>query len=288
MSSDEIKDALSNIKKYKDRVGGAKILGIHLEGPFINPLKCGAQNPKYIQAPNIELIEPFIDIIKLITIAPEVEGADKFIKYLQQNYSEILLSIGHSNASFDEAKESFSRGVSHATHLFNAMNPLHHREPGIVGAILNSPNISCEIIADNIHIHPSFYNLIFKIKKGNLLLVTDSMRAGGMRSGEYSLGGQSITVEDGEARLDSGELAGSLLKLNEAIKNFYTHSQLSLVEVVEMVTKIPARRLGLNLGELKKGYLADLVLFDEEFNILKTFINGDLRYNREKYKKDKS
>jgi N-acetylglucosamine-6-phosphate deacetylase len=168
------------------------------------------------------------------------------------------------------------------------MNPLHHREPGIVGAILNSPNISCEIIADNIHIHPSFYNLIFKIKKGNLLLVTDSMRAGGMRSGEYSLGGQSITVEDGEARLDSGELAGSLLKLNEAIKNFYTHSQLSLVEVVEMVTKIPARRLGLNLGELKKGYLADLVLFDEEFNILKTFINGDLRYNREKYKKDKS
>ncbi len=288
MSTREIIDALSNIQKYRDRVDGAKILGTHLEGPFINPSKCGAQNPKYIQSPNIELIKPFIDTIKLITIAPEVNGADEFIDYLQRNHSHILLSIGHSDASFDKAKESFSRGVSHATHLFNAMNSLHHRELGVVGAVLSSDEVSCEVIADNIHIHPSLYNMIFRIKKENLLLVTDAMRAGCMRAGEYSLGGQSVIVRDGEARLESGELAGSVLKLNDALKNFYNHSETSLGEIIDMVTRIPAKRLALvDMGELKRGYFADLVLFDEEFNILKTFINGELRYNKKKLKKER-
>ena len=281
MSATEIREALLNIKENKNRVKGAKIVGTHLEGPFINPSKCGAQNPKYIQSPNIELIKPFLDIIKLITIAPEVDGADKFIAYLQQNHPHIIISIGHSNASFDRAKESFDKGISHATHLFNAMNPLHHREPGIVGAVLDSDEVSCEIIADNIHIHSSFYNLIFKIKKGKLLLVTDAMRAGCMRSGEYSLGGQNVIVQNGEARLESGELAGSVLKLNEALKNFYKKSEISLVELIDMVTKIPAKKLGLEIGELKRGYSADLILFDKEFNILKSFINGDLCYNKE-------
>jgi N-acetylglucosamine-6-phosphate deacetylase len=279
MSSGEIRDALDNIKRYSDEVGGAKILGVHLEGPFINPIKCGAQNPKQIQNPNLKLIEPFIDIIRLITLAPEMDGADEFMGYLQKNYPHILLSIGHSDASFDEAKESFKRGVSHATHLFNAMNPLHHREPGVVGAVLDSDEVSCEIIADNIHIHPLFYNLLFKLKKEQLLLVTDAMRAGCIRSGEYSLGGQNVIVRDGEARLQSGQLAGSVLKLNEALRNFYIHSEISLVELVDMVTRIPAKKLGLNIGELKEGYSADLVLFDDKFNILKTFVNGDLRYN---------
>ena len=279
MSAIDIENALSNIQKNKNRVDGAKIIGTHLEGPFINPSKCGAQNPKYIQSPNIELIESYMDTIKLITIAPEVEGADKFIEYMQQHYPNTLLSIGHSNASFDKARESFEMGISHATHLFNAMNPLHHRELGVVGAVLSDDEVSCEIIADNIHIHPSLYNIIFKIKRDKLLLVTDAMRAGCMRAGEYSLGGQNVIVQNGEARLESGELAGSVLKLNEALKNIYNNSQISLVELINMVTKIPAKRLGLNIGELKKGYSADLVLFDEKFNILKTFINGDLYYN---------
>ena len=279
MSAIDIENALSNIQKNKNRVDGAKIIGTHLEGPFINPSKCGAQNPKYIQSPNIELIESYMDTIKLITIAPEVEGADKFIEYMQQHYPNTLLSIGHSNASFDKARESFEMGISHATHLFNAMNPLHHRELGVVGAVLSDDEVSCEIIADNIHIHPSLYNILFKIKRDKLLLVTDAMRAGCMRAGEYSLGGQNVIVQNGEARLESGELAGSVLKLNEALKNIYNNSQISLVELINMVTKIPAKRLGLNIGELKKGYSADLVLFDEKFNILKTFINGDLYYN---------
>ncbi|SFV55340.1 N-acetylglucosamine-6-phosphate deacetylase [hydrothermal vent metagenome] len=288
MSNEDIESALANIKKYRDEVEGAKILGIHLEGPFLNPTKCGAQNPQYIQLPNFELIEPYIDTIKMITLAPEMDSADKFIEHLQINYPHILLSIGHSDASFEETKESFRRGVSHATHLFNAMNPLHHREAGIVGAVLDSDEVSCEIIADNIHIHPLFYNLLFKLKKEQLILVTDAIRAGCMRSGEYSLGGQNVIVRDGEARLESGQLAGSVLKLNEALRNFYKHSEVSLPELIEMVTQIPARKLGLDMGELREGYSADLVLFDGKFNILKTFIDGDLRYNNKKLKKEKS
>ncbi|NEW61315.1 N-acetylglucosamine-6-phosphate deacetylase, partial [Sulfurovum sp. bin170] len=287
MSSGEIEDALANIERYGDEVEGAKILGTHLEGPFLNPAKCGAQNPQYIQSANFELIEQYIDSIKMITLAPEMEGADEFMEYLQINYPNILLSIGHSDASFEETKDSFAKGVSHATHLFNAMNPLHHREPGIVGAVLGSDEVSCEIIADNIHIHPSFYNFLFRLKQEQLILVTDAMRAGCMRCGEYSLGGQNVIVQDGEARLESGQLAGSVLKLNEALKNFYEHSEVSLPELVDMVTRIPAKKLGLDIGELKEGYCADLVLFDDKFNILKAFVDGDLRYNGKKLKKGK-
>jgi N-acetylglucosamine-6-phosphate deacetylase len=287
MSSRDIDDALSNIKRYREDVEGANILGVHLEGPFINPSKCGAQNPQYIQLANFELIEPYIDDIKMITLAPEMRGAGEFINYIHKNYPNIILSIGHSDASFEMAKESFEIGVSHATHLFNAMNPLHHREVGIVGAVLDSDEVSCEIIADNIHLHPLFYNLLHKLKAEQLLLVTDAMRAGCMRCGEYSLGGQSVIVQNGEARLKSGQLAGSVLKLNEALRNFYAKSDISLPKLVEMVTKVPAKKLGVKKGELQKGYSADLVLFDNNFDIQKTFVNGDLGYNKEKREKEK-
>ena len=276
MSKEDIVKALRNISKNKNRINGAKIAGVHLEGPFINPKKCGAQDPAYIQKPNFELLKPYIDDIKIITIAPEVEGAKELIVYLQKNYPNIVLSIGHSNATYKKSKESFDWGVTHATHLFNAMNPLHHREGGVVGATLDS-SISCDIIADNIHLHPMFYNLLYKLKKDNLILITDSMRAGCMGSGEYSLGGQSVIVKNGEARLKSGQLAGSVLKLNEALKNFYEHSEISLPELIKMVTKIPAKKLSLKAGELKEGFDADLTLFDSEFNILKTFVDGVLK-----------
>jgi N-acetylglucosamine-6-phosphate deacetylase len=274
MSSREIKNALYNVKKYKDRVRGAKILGVHLEGPFINPSKSGAQKPQYIQKPNFELIKEYIDIIKLITIAPEVERAEGFIEYLKKSYPDIILSLGHSNASYDQAKESFKWGIAHATHLFNGMNPLHHREIGAVGAILEDNSISCEIIADNIHIHPALYNLIYKLKGDKLILITDAMRAGCMKSGEYNLGGQKVIVKDNKAILIDGTLAGSVLKLNEALKNLYNYSNIKLPEIVSMVTSSPAKLLGLNIGELKRGYSADITLFDKEFNILNTYIEG--------------
>jgi len=220
------------------------------------------------------LIEPFMDVVKMVTIAPEVEGGEAFIEVIKKEYPKVLLSIGHSDATYEEAKESFRWGVNHATHLFNAMNPLHHREPGIVGAVLEADEVSFDVIADLIHIHPSFFNLLYKLKKEKLVLVTDAMRAGCMKCGISEVGGQKVIVTQNEARLEDGTLAGSVLKLNEALKNFYEHSEITLPELINTVTKIPAEQLGLRAGQLKKGYKADLVLFDKEFKVHHTYING--------------
>jgi len=274
MSQRDIESALENIQNFKSNGYRAKLLGVHLEGPFINPCKKGAQNQTYIQRPNFELIEPYVNIIKMITLAPEMDGAKEFMNYLQEHYPDVLLSIGHSDASYDKTKESFSMGISHATHLFNAMNPLHHREPGIVGAVLESDSISCDIIADLIHIHPSLFSMLYKIKKENLLLITDAMRAGCLCSGVSEIGGQKVIVKDGEARLEDGTLAGSVLKINEALRNFYKYADISLPELIAMVTSVPAEKMGLNLGRLAEDYPADFVLFDKEFEIHNVFIEG--------------
>jgi len=278
MASELIVRALERIQSHQDN-GGAKLLGAHLEGPFINPIKHGAQDPQYIQSPNLKLIAPYLDTIKMITLAPEVEGAQAFMRYLQQHYPDILLSIGHSDASFDETLAGIEAGIGHATHLFNAMNPLHHRNPGVVGAILADDRVSCDLIADGVHLHPSFFNLIHKLKPQQLILITDAMRAGCMQCGLYDLGGQQVEVKSGEARLMDGTLAGSVLKLNEALRNVYCHSDIELPELIDMVTRRPAQRLGIKMGELKEGYPADLVLFDENFNIIKSFVDGVLRYS---------
>ena len=278
MAAEDITKALENVQAHPPK-NGAKLLGVHLEGPFINPNKHGAQNLNFIQEPNFELIAPFMESVKMITLAPEVDGAEALIRYMQEHYPHVLLSIGHSEATYKESLESFNWGVTHATHLFNAMNPLHHREPGIVGAVLSDKRVSCDIIADLVHIHPSFFSMLSRVKPDNLILVTDAIRAGCLQCGTYMLGGQKVTVKDNVARLYDGTLAGSLLKLNEALRNFSRYSDMSLPELVAMVTSIPARKLGLELGELKQGYPADIVLFDEEFTVYKTFINGELRYN---------
>ena len=279
MSKEDIYLALLNVQNF-ERKKGAKVLGVHLEGPFINIAKKGAQNDKYVQEPNMELIAPFMEIVKMITLAPEIEVAEEFIKYVSKNYPDVLLSIGHSNASYAETKESFSWGISHATHLFNAMNPLHHRKPGIVGAVLEDDKISCDLIADLVHVHPSFFKLLYMLKKEQLLLITDAMRAGCLRCNSSEIGGQKVIVKNGEARLTDGTLAGSVLKLNEALKNFYEHTDITLVELIAMVTTIPAKKLKLKKGILAKDYEADFVFFDEAFNILVVYIDGDIVFSQ--------
>jgi len=279
MSSKEIDKALQNIQNYAKDVSGAKILGVHLEGPFLNVSKHGAQDKRYIQKPNFELIENYIDEVKMITIAPEVEGAKDFMLLLKNRYPHIILSIGHSNASYEKSMESFSLGVTHATHLFNAMNSYHHREPGIVGAVFDS-DVSCDVIADLVHTHASALELCYKMKKDKLLLITDSMRAGCMKSGSYELGGRSVEVEDGKAILEDGTLAGSVLKLNDALKNMTIHTSMSRIEAINAVTKAPAQKLGLKKGELKVGYDADIVIFDENFSIISTIVCGKIKYKR--------
>jgi N-acetylglucosamine-6-phosphate deacetylase len=277
MSTSDIDNALQNIQTYASKVSGANILGIHLEGPFINVVKHGAQDKEYVQKANFSLIENYMSEIKMITLAPEVEGSQEFVERLTKEYPHVILSIGHSNASYKESKESFSWGVSHATHLFNAMNPYHHREPGIVGAVFDS-DVTCDIIPDLIHTHQSTLELVHSVKKEKLMLVTDAMRAGCMVCGTYDLGGRKVTVSEGKAVLEDGTLAGSVLKMNEALRNMKTHTTMSLSSLIKAVTKTPAQKLNIQKGELKVGYDADIVIFDEDFSITHTIVSGVVKY----------
>ena len=279
MSKVHIDNALQNIQLHGQNVTGAQILGVHLEGPFINVSKHGAQDKAYIQTPNRALIHDYMNEVKMITLAPEVEGAESFIKYLSEQYPHVILSIGHSDASYEKSKESFSWGISHATHLFNAMNPYHHRKPGIVGAVFDS-DVTCDIIADLVHTHASTLELVHQVKEEKLILITDAMRAGCMKCGTYDLGGRRVKVDGNHATLEDGTLAGSVLKLNEALKNMTTVTSMTLVEAVNAVTKIPAQKLGLKKGELKEGYDADIIIFDENFSIISTIIGGEVKYQR--------
>jgi len=269
--------ALENVKLTSNEIEGAKILGVHLEGPFLNPEKHGAQDQQYIRDADLALIEPYLEQIRMITIAPEMPGAEEFICYLSKNHPHIILSIGHSDASFEQSKESFAWGISHATHLFNAMNPYHHRKPGIVGAVFDSA-VTCDIIADMVHTHPSVLKLVHQLKQDRLMLITDAMRAGCMKNGHYDLGGQKVAVEEGKAVLQDGTLAGSVLKMNEALRNMTKVSEMTCIEAVNAVTKIPARKLGVQLGDLKAGYAADMVIFDEDFSIITTIVDGEIKY----------
>jgi N-acetylglucosamine-6-phosphate deacetylase len=187
--------------------------------------------------------------------------------------------VGHSDASYEECKEGFDWGMSHATHLFNAMTPYHHRSPGIVGAVFDS-DVSCDIIADLVHTHPSVLELVYRMKKEKLILITDAMRAGCMKCGAYDLGGQHVEVYDGKAVLEDGTLAGSVLKMNEALSNMRKHTSMGLLEVVNAVTQAPAQKLGIKKGELRVGYDADIVIFDENFSIITTIIMGETKYTR--------
>jgi len=277
MSTQDIDNALQNIQNHRANVTGSNILGIHLEGPFINASKHGAQDKKYVQTPNFKLIKNYMDEVKMITLAPEVEGAESFVKQMKKEYPHVILSAGHSALDYDRAMKSFTWGISHVTHLFNAMPSYHHRNPGLVGAVFDS-DVSCDIIADLVHTHPSTLELVQSLKKDKLMLITDAMRAGCMKCGSYDLGGRSVEVSEGKALLDDGTLAGSVLKMNEALLHMSEHTSMSITELVHAVTKSPAQKLGLKKGELKEGYDADIVIFDEDFSIITTIINGDVKY----------
>jgi len=279
MSIQRIDNALQNVQQYGQNVTGAKVLGVHLEGPFINTSKHGAQDKTYVQAANFGLIENYIDIVKMITLAPEEDGAKDFVKQMTKSYPHIILSAGHSDASYEEARESFTWGVSHVTHLFNAMPSYHHRNPGLVGAVFDS-DVTCDIIADLVHTHPSTLALTHKLKADKLILITDAMRAGCMQCGTYDLGGRSVEVNEGKALLEDGTLAGSVLKMNEAMANMIKYTSMTVSDVVKSVTMVPAEKLGVPKGVLKIGYDADIVIFDEDFSIITTIVSGEVKYKR--------
>lgn len=276
MAESSIRSALDNVRiAKKEGLSGARPLGVHMEGPFINKEYKGAQADKDIKKPARELIEDYFDLIKVVTLAPEVDGAKEFIKEITDR--GIVASVAHSAASYEDIKVAERWGLSHTSHLFNAMTGLHHRRPGIVGAVL-SGEMTAELIADFVHINPAVLKLVTKAKKlSDIILVTDAMEAGGLDDGEYTLGGQKVYVKDGEARLESGTIAGSVLTMEKAIKNMINATGLSINEVVNMATLNPARKLGLNhkLGQIKKGFKADFVLLDREFNVENVYIGGE-------------
>ncbi|WP_432403944.1 N-acetylglucosamine-6-phosphate deacetylase [Wukongibacter sp. M2B1] len=283
MEGGAIKRALENVAGIKERkLNGARILGVNLEGPFINSKYKGAQMEEYILEPDINLIEDYIDIIKIVTVAPEVSGAEDFIKKMKSK--GVIISVGHSAATYEEVERAREWGLSHATHLFNAMTGLHHREPGIVGAVLSS-NMTCEIIVDNIHLNPVILKIVTRAKDNkDIILITDSMQAGGLKEGVYLLGGQKVIAKNGEARLESGALAGSVLTIDGAIKNMMRATELPIHKIVNMATINPARLLKVDgkIGHLKEGLQSDIVLLDKEFRVERVYIEGENKVDRVK------
>ncbi|MEK6264674.1 MAG: N-acetylglucosamine-6-phosphate deacetylase [Clostridium sp.] len=287
MSEEKIYAALDNIRLHmKKEINGSKILGAHMEGPFINKKYKGAQKEDFIIKPNFKFVEDYIDVIKLITLAPEEDDNFDFIKETVKR-TNIILSIGHSNAEYEETMDAINCGISHATHTFNAMTPLNHRKPGIVGAILNS-DIYCELIADGIHVHPAIFNILKKVKgTDKIILITDSMRAGCLRDGVSELGGQKVIVKNNSARLENGTLAGSILKLNEGVKNFMDNSNIDICEAINLVSINPARELGLDKvkGSLEVGKYADIVILDSNFNVHQTIVVGNTDFKSNEMKR---
>ena len=282
VSKDEIMAALNAVRSLKEESktwDGAEIIGVHAEGPFINPSKKGAQAEENILTPDADFILENADIITSVTLAPEMDKDHQCIKKLAAE-SNVLISMGHTDAKFEEAMQAARDGVGHATHLFNAMSALAHRNPGVVGAALASNNVSVEVIADTFHINPGLYSIVAKVKGDKMVLITDCTRAGGMPDGEYDLGGQPIFLKGIECRLADGTIAGSVLKLNHAVRNVLANTDLPVNEVFNMASLNPATAIHCEnrLGSLEAGKDADIIIADESINIIRTIKKGRTIY----------
>lgn len=264
---------------------GAQLLGAHMEGPYLNPSRTGAINPSNLKDPDTGEMSEYISLcegsLKMVTVAPELPGCTALIKMLAQE--GIVAAAGHSEATYEIALSSFKAGIKHAIHLFNASAPLHHREPGLVGAVLANREINAEIIADGHHLHPSMLKLLRSVK-GNrwLTLATDAVCAAGMPDGEYSFNGRKVSMSGKKITLPNGSMAGSSLKMIDAVKNMVKFADVPLHEAVRMASLNPARLLGKesSKGALAPGMDADIVLLDKDLNVKLTMVNGEVVYNR--------
>jgi N-acetylglucosamine-6-phosphate deacetylase len=286
-SVENIKKALQNIKNYIDQENteGAEVLGIHLEGPYLNKGACGAQPEGYIVDPTIEEFKEYQRIsgnnIKLVTIAPEIKGGLELIKYCHDQ--GIVASLGHTLATYPEVLAAIKQGATSVTHCYNAMTGLHHREVGVVGATLLHDELNAELIADGIHVSEQAIKLLYKNKgKDNMTLVTDSLRAKGLEDGIYDLGGQNVTVKDNTARLSDGTLAGSTLFMNKAVKNIVEFLNIGLEDAVLMASTNPAKKLGVydRKGSIELGKDADLVVLNKDYDVMMTVCKGHIVYQK--------
>ena len=269
MPEEELEAVLENAAVYAE-TAGAKLLGINLEGPFLSEKRAGAQKKENFCLPDMELFERLqkkaSGKIKLVTVAPEKPGAMEFI---ENTAKTVRVSVGHTGADYDTAREAFARGACHVTHLYNAMEPFGHRAPGVVGAACDAENVMVELIGDGEHLHPSVVRAAFKMfGPQRIILISDSMRACGLTDGEYTLGGQKVIVRGKKAMLSDGTIAGSVANLMDMVKSVVKMG-IPLGGAVKCASSNPARALGLgeSRGSLKAGRIADAVLLDKDLNI---------------------
>ncbi len=282
-SSESIYTALTAIRDFQHNLPGANLLGAHVEGPYINIAQKGAQNPQFFRSPQPGEYHTWIEtgVVKLITIAPEIEGMDEFIRYCVEH--EVELAIGHSSATYEQVIHAADLGVRQATHLFNGMQGLHHREPGTAGGILADNRIFAQIIVDGIHLHPAIVKLIIALKGiDRTILISDAMRAAGLSDGTYDLGGQDVTVLDGVARISNGNLAGSTLTLDKAIRNIMQFCGMNFQQVLPMATRIPAEAIHMASckGVVEVGSDADLTFFDTSYQVIATMVGGKFVFQK--------
>jgi N-acetylglucosamine-6-phosphate deacetylase len=274
MPLEVIQKALEAVRECRrEGVPGASILGVHLEGPFISPLYKGAQNPEDILDPSVAWVLERKEDIRIVTYAPEKDPRGVFCSSLAKE--GIRLSLGHTGASYEDVFRAQEYGASSASHLFNGMPPIHHRDPGVVEGVLKS-SLYAELIADGVHVHPAFFDLVVRMKSSEkVILVSDAMRATGLGEGQYDFGGQKVRVSRGEARLADGTLAGSVLTLDQAFRNVYYAAGLSLPQMARLTATNAANMLGLShKGRIVRGALADLVLLDASLEVERTLVEG--------------
>ncbi|MEJ8764347.1 N-acetylglucosamine-6-phosphate deacetylase [Oceanobacillus sp. HCA-5259] len=279
-ATEKIEQALRNIANFKSKPGKSEVIGVHLEGPFIEKTKAGAQPVEYIQKPDMGLFNRWQELagnkIKMITLAPEHDPEGNFIRYL--NETGVTVSAGHTDAAFSELKRAVRQGVRQLTHLCNAMNGIHHRDIGAVGAALLLEELHAELIADGIHVSDEMLQLVYhNMGSGRLTLITDAMRAKGLPPGDYELGGQPVKVTEDRAVLADGTLAGSILSMQEAVKKmFKLLDGVGIRDIIQMASVNPAKQAGVydRKGSITVGKDADLLIVDAELNIKYTICRG--------------
>ena len=272
LSKEMLLKIFATAKEVQDMEDGARVVGINMEGPFISPEKKGAQNAAYIQAPDVKMFracnEVSGNLIKLVTLAPEMEGAMEFIEEVKE---EVHVSIGHTTAGYEIANEAYIRGADHTTHLFNAMPLFAHRDPGVIGAAYDAKNSFIELISDGMHIHESVVRSVFAMfGPERVVLISDSMMATGMENGTYELGGQKVFMKDRKATLENGTLAGSATNLYECMRKAMKFG-VSEAEAIFAATRNPAKSIGIynQVGSIMPGKEADLLLVDLEYQLKK-------------------
>nr|WP_255570395.1 N-acetylglucosamine-6-phosphate deacetylase [Cohnella sp. CFH 77786] len=282
-SEEAILKALRNASEAEAKgLNGAELLGVHLEGPFLHPIRGGAQDKRHIRPASRSELERYVEAsgsrIRLVTLAPEIEGGFEAVDMLTR--LGITVSIGHSDATYAQVLEAVRRGATHTTHHFNGMSPFHHREPGVAGAGLMLSELTTELIADGIHVHPAAVKLLFETKGARrVCLITDAVSCAGLPDGEYG----HLAMKDGQIWLkDGSSLAGSSLTMLKALKNVLAYTGYPLEGLLPSLTEVPARQIGVSdrKGSLEAGKDADLLILDDELNLLSTFVRGREVYAR--------